>query len=156
MKKTQHVYCVSNKIKYLTPFARKIQRPLFARTNKRTNERPNEWFDCGLLRWNKTQWLRVWHLPHSQIHTITKCIMKSQNSEQSNSSFLSNLFRLLSWYRCVSANANKTAHTHTKCAHSLASKTANVVCLCVCLWHFYLLRCEIQLSKSVIRQRGSR
>lgn len=78
MKKT-HVYCVSNKIKYLTPFARKIQRPLF----KRTNERTSETNDCGLLRsanereaktkhQTPTQWLRVLALTAFAMHTQTQ------------------------------------------------------------------------------------
>lgn len=162
MKKT-HIHCVSNKIKYLTPFARKIQRPLFTRPSERTNKQTND--SIAVCSVELTQWLQVWHLPHSQIHTIAHKYRNEITKFRSSSSFL---LRFLFGF-CLDFVASarmRTTHIyiHKKCAHSpLSSKRCLcvralvcIVCIVICGIHFYLLRCKIQSSKSVIRQRDSR
>lgn len=130
-KKTHISCCVSNKIKYLTPFARKIQRPLFTRSERsERSEQANEWFDCGLLRWNQlngfgfgTYRIREYH---TQSHKwVLYIVLKSHkfSERQATAPFCALLFGfLVSWFRCVSANASNartlTQYAHTKCAHS--------------------------------------
>lgn len=130
-KKTHISSCVSNKIKYLTPFARKIQRPLFTRSERsERSEQANEWFDCGLLRWNQlngfgfgTYRIREYH---TQSHKwVLYIVLKSHKfpERQATAPFCALLFGfLVSWFRCVSANASNartlTQYAHTKCAHS--------------------------------------
>lgn len=133
-KRRTYILCVSNKIKYLTPFARKIQRPLFERTNKR-NETKRANTRCSMASGFSTYRIRNAHN-----HTHTQNVMWNHEiPNKATAPFCRCRSVWVSWFCCVSATAFSTF------ACTQQALFAVWVCVYVCagiyICHFYLLRC---------------